>query len=227
MFSLLALAADKTLVLISHQLPGCCGRCGWAPKAVAACLLRRGAQCCHPGLRVEHAAASHATFAVQPATLGLPLPEEQVKRCAPGKCMHLESCELWPASTWAPLQQCDAVEATSLLLSFIIPTCKMGMRVPTSRDYHKQLLILYISKYHARLMVNVQNLFCFFFLSSPPFLPFYFPVFYFQVSVAISGHVGPAGTLLTNRASPTSTGIANTYFSLPQNCTTGRVKEEG
>lgn len=63
----------------------------------------------------------------------------------------------------------------------------MGMRVPTSRDYHKQLLILYISKYHARLKVNVQNLF--FFLIFSPFLPFYFPVFYFQVSAAISGHV--------------------------------------
>ena len=193
-------------------------------EAVTGCLLRRGAQFCHPGLQVEHTTASHATFAVQPATLCLPLPEEQVKRCAPGKYMYLDSCELWPTPTWAPLQHCDAVETTSILLSLIIPTCKMGMRVPTSWGYHKQLLIFDISKCHARLKVNVQNLF---FSLSSPFLPFYFPVFYFQVNVAISGHVGPAGTLLTTRASPTSTGIANTYFPLPQNCTTGRIKEGG
>lgn len=141
--------------------------------------------------------------------------------------MHLQSCELWPTPRWAPLQQCDATEATSILSSLIIPTCKMGMRVPTSQGYHKQLLIFDISKYHASLKVNLQNLFCLFFLSSPPFLPFYFHDFYFQVNVAISGHVGPAGTLLTNRASLTSTGIANAHFPLLQNCTTGRVKEEG
>lgn len=63
------------------------------------------------------------------------------------------------------------------------------MRVSTSRDYCKELLIFGISKYRARLEVNVQNLFSF--LPSPPFLPFCFPTFYFQVCVAIGGHVVP------------------------------------
>lgn len=65
----------------------------------------------------------------------------------------------------------------------------MGTRVPASQAYHKELLTFYIAEDHARLKLNILNLFSF--LPSRPFLPLYFPIFYFQVYLAVAGHVIP------------------------------------
>lgn len=64
-----------------------------------------------------------------------------------------------------------------------IPSVKVGMRVSTSQGCPKELLKFDTAKY------QVQNLFSF--LPSPLFLPFYFPIFHFQVYVSFGGHVTP------------------------------------
>lgn len=89
-----------------------------------------------------------------------------------------------------PLSWCEVVKVTTVLGASHAPSVKMGMRVSTSQGYHKELLNSDAAMFCARIKVRFQNLFSFL-PSSPPFLPFYFLVFYFQIHVSVGGRVTP------------------------------------
>lgn len=85
---------------------------------------------------------------------------------------------LWASPPRTTLLQSEVVKVTSVLGASHAPSVKMGMRVSASQGYRKELLNYDAAMFCARLKVKFQNLFSFL-PSSSPFLPFYFPVFYF------------------------------------------------
>lgn len=195
-----ALAAGEFLALTLHQLPGSLGSCRWAPEAVRAASQGKEPSFVILGKVSWTPGRARVSFPTLPLVSCLPCeallatlrrmsedmcPQENLP---PGSPMSCRQSAHQPLSSSVMLGKLPKFSKAHSPHSPHVPICKSGSDTVYFTGYHKELLTFDTAKY------QVQNLFSF--LPSPRFLPFYFPIFCFQVYVPFGGHV----TTVTQKA---------------------------